>query len=165
MTDETQTQPAGEEVDPLSAAAGGIDTSIPLLQPDRIMRLECSSCTVSPTKTDESRNVLTIICKTTTDGTFVTGKTAHAGYKLYKRISVSTSPAKDGKEGRDNKAIARDLAAVLKAFFGPATTKTPRELLSNPSMLEKLPVDGKITIEKGQGGYGDKNGVNFIIPA
>ena len=123
------------------------------------------SSKIAPTKSDETRNTLTLICKTTTDGTFTTGKTAHAGYKLYKRISVSESAPSGDKEGRDMKAIARDLAALLKAFYGANTTKTPRELLNNPTMLEGLPVDGRINIEKGQGGFSDKNGVSFVIPA
>lgn len=154
-----------DEQDPLSQAAGGIDTTIPMLQPDRTMRLECVECKVVGKKDDETRKVLNITCKTTTDGTFTDGKTAHAGYKLYKRISVSESAPKEGSSGRDRKAIARDLAALLKAFYGATTTKTPAELLANPSMLEKLPVDGRINIEKGSGGFPDRNGVSFVIPA
>src|SRR5947207_9028366 len=117
MSDQAQTNPPGKETDPLSVAAGGIDTTMPLLQSDRTMRLECISSKVEPTKTDESRNVLTIVCKTTTDGVFTTGKPARAGYKLYKRISVSPSEPKDGKDGRTMDAIKRDLALLLKAFF------------------------------------------------
>ena len=161
----TPTTPPGEEVDPLAQAAGGIDTTVPLLAADRIMRLECIKAEVAPTKSDPNRSVLTIVCKTTKDGTFTSGKKAHAGYKLYKRVGVTPSGPTEASEGRDVAAIARDLAAVLKAFFGGQTTKAPRELLDNPKMLEGLPVDGRITIEKGSGGFSDKNGVNFITPA
>jgi hypothetical protein len=98
--------PVDSSVDPLSQAAGGIDTSLPLLQPDRTMRLECISSKIAPTKSDESRNTLTLICKTTTEGTFTTGKTAHAGYKLYKRYGVSETPAADGKDARTKKSLA-----------------------------------------------------------
>jgi len=161
----TQTTPPGQEVDPLAQAAGGIDTTIPLLAADRIMRLECIKSDVAPTKSDPNRLALTIVCKTTKDGTFTSGKKAHAGYKLYKRVSVTPSEPTESSEGRDVAAIVRDLAAVLKAFFGGQTAKTPRELLNNPAMLEGLLVDGRITIEKGSGGFSDKNGVNFIIPA
>ena len=166
MSDQTQT-PTGAEVDPLTQAAGSIDTTIPLLQPDRTMRLQCISCKVEPTKTDDTRNVLTIICKTTTDGVFTTGKTAHAGYKLYKRISVSPSEPKDGKEGRTKKAIAQDITRLLNAFYGVEKAKPIiiQDFLANPSVLEGLPVDGRINIEKSQGNFPDKNGVSFVIPA
>jgi hypothetical protein len=170
MSTDQSNAPEGQEQDPLSQAAGGIDTTIPLLAPDRTLRLECMSSQIAPTKSDESRNTLTVILKTTKDATFADGKPARAGYKLYKRWGVSETPGGKGDDGKEraprtNKEIARDLALVLKCFFGANTTVTPRELLNNPAMLEGKVVDGKITIEKGSGGYADKNGVNLLIPA
>jgi hypothetical protein len=32
-------------------------------------------------------------------------------------------------------------------------------------MLEGKVVDARINIEKGQGGFSDKNGISFVIPA
>jgi hypothetical protein len=153
------------EVDPLAEAAGAVDTSFPLLSPDRPLRWECISAKVAPSKADPSRNGLTLILKTTTETTFQNGKKAHPGFKVYKRYGVSVTPPTADSDGRTIDAIKKDLAFVLKAFFGAKAEVTPRALLDNPAMLEGRMVDGKTTIEKGSGGFADKTGVTFIIPA
>lgn len=153
------------EVDPLAEAAGGVDTSFPVLMPDRKLRFECSSCVKAPSKTDPSRETLTITLKTTTDTSFQNGKPCRAGFKIFKRYGVTPTPPSGESDGRTIEAIKKDLSFVLKSFFGANTTVSARDLLNNPSMLEKRPVDGKTGIEKGSGGFPDKTSVTFIIPA
>lgn len=155
----------GGEVDPLAQAAGGIDTSFPLLPADRLITVECVSAKVAPTKEAPDRSTLTIMCKTTTELTFQDGKRANPGFKLYKRYGVTVTPPTDKSDGRTIDSIKKDLAFVIKAFFGSNAQVSPRDLLNNPAMLEGRPVSVKTTIEKGTGGFPDKNGITFIIPA
>jgi hypothetical protein len=151
--------------DPLSQAAGSIDTSFPLLPEGKALRLNCKSSTISSSKADAARDVLTIIGETTEDTVFKDGKKCRSGYKLYKRYSITPSEPHDGKEGRTIENVAKDLAFVIKAFYGPKTDVTPRQLIKEPAMLEAKPFDAKTTIEKGSGGFPDKNSFTFMIPA
>ena len=150
---------------PIAQAAGGIDTTIPLLVPDQALELECIKSEIKPSKNDENRDVLTMVFKTTREARLVGGKKAHDGYKLYKRWSVSTSEPHDGKAGRTAEDIDRDLALVLKAFFGPKCAKSPADLYNNPALVEGYKVTATSNIEKGSGGYPDKNGFSFRIPS
>jgi len=158
------------QIDPLSQAAGSIDTSFPLLMADRVLEFKVESSKVAPSKSNEANNTLTIKFKTTKEATLQDGKKTPPGFPLFKRIGVTvTEPTVDEKgnekAGRSIDNIARDLAAVLQACYGPKTDKTPRQLLDNPSMIEGEVVKMKIGIDKGSGNFGPSNTGSFVIPA
>lgn len=157
------TDGGAEEVDPLSQAAGGVDTSFPLLAGDRILRMEISKVTHGPSKTDESRNVLTIKMKTQKEAALNDGKTAKPGFTCYKRISTSPSEKTAESEGRTNKDIARDLALVLKAVGKPDVS--PRALMDNPSILEGQVVDVRVGVAPARGSFPESNTFSFVLPA
>lgn len=160
------TEGATESADPLAEAAGGVDTSFPVLMGDRVLELECVSCKKALSKSDPSgqRETLTIVVKTVTDATFRDGKKANPGVKIYKRYGVTVTPPSGDSEGRTIDNIKKDLSLLLKSFYGPKTTVTARDLLNNPAMLEGKRVMGRVDVEKGTGGYVDKNTVQFRIP-
>lgn len=163
MSDATDASGGAEEVDPLSQAAGGVDTSFPLLAGDRILRMSIAKCSHGPSKTDESRNVLTIKMKTEKEAALDDGKTAKPGFTCYKRISTSPSEPKEGSDGRTNKDIARDLALVLKAVGKPDVS--PRALLDNPEQIEGQVVDVRVGVNPAKGSFPASNTFSFVLPA
>ena len=159
-------QNTATEVDPLSQAAGGINTDFPLLMPDRIYRLEIKSGTKEvdneaidkKSKTKYSREQLLFKLATTQDAMSRDGKPLRAGFTLRKYLLVTPT----GDYTLDS--VARSIAILLKAC-GKANV-TPRELINNPSMLDKQVVDAKVGISVDKTGtYPDSNSITFVIPA
>ena len=161
MSDTAEGQ--AEEVDPLSQAAGGVDTSFPLLAGDRILRMSISKATHGPSKTDETRNVLTLKMKTEKEAALNDGKTAKPGFTCYKRISTSQSEKTAENEGRSNKDIARDLALVLKAVGKPEVS--PRALMNDPTILDGQVVDVRVGVSPARGSFPESNTFSFVLPA
>lgn len=160
---------AAEEQDPLSMAAGGIDTTFPVLAGDRIIQFQIAACRKVPVKDKPDRFNLEFKIKTTKDAMLNDGRTAHAGFSGFKRISVSTSePSEDtttGKKsaGRTSKDIAKDLAMALKACG--RVDLSPRQLIDNPEVLDGILVDMKIGINPAKNNFPESNSFSFVIPA
>ena len=152
------------EQDPLSGAAGGWEApKFPLLMPDRICEFKISKSTVAKTKDDENRDALTLVCKTEHDYTGADGKPLRSGFTVYKRIGITPSEEKEDKRARTWKNIGEDLAMVLKATG--KTDNTPRDLISNPGMVEGIIVKCKVGISKGTNNFPDSNTLTFVLPA
>lgn len=156
----------GVEVDPLSQASGGIDTSFPLIAPDRVCRFKISSAKKAPVKDAEKaaagHELLTLQLKTEKSYPDTDGKTLNAGFSVYHRISLTPTEGKDGKSGRTIENIAKDLATLLKAVG--MVDKSPRQLLDNPSILEGQVVDCRVGVNKAQGNFPESNSIKFVIP-
>jgi hypothetical protein len=175
MSTENQNMPsevdpaATGEVDPLSGAASGWEPPrFPLLCPDRLCEVEIKSCVKKPTKEDKTKELLEIIVATTKDydehEPTTPGQQLRAGYKLTTWIGISEYPAREGKRGRTLKQVGADLAVVLRATLGGSTTKTPRNLINSPSIIEGCKCVIRTGVRKGEGNYGDSNTIKFIPP-
>jgi len=161
---------AGGMVDPLNEAAGTIDTSFPVLAPDRIVEFKVESSKIAASKSNEQNQTLTIKFKSTKPAKLLDGKETAPGFPVFKRYGITpTEPTVDDKgnekAGRTIENIKKDLATVLKACFGPKTDKTPRQLIDNPSMLEGEIVQGKTSVDKGSGNFGPSTNISFVLPA
>lgn len=175
MADATIASGGAEEVDPMSQAASGIDTTFPILKGDRILQMEIVQCRKVPVKDKPDRFNLEFKLKTTKEATMNDGRTAQPGFTGYKRISISTSePSEDpntGKKsaGRTNKDIAKDLGQVLKACgkagVNGAPDVQPRELVNNPEMLDGVLVDMRVGVNPAKNNFPESNSFSFVIPA
>lgn len=159
---------AAEEVDPLSVAAGGVDTSYPTLMGDRIVRFEIASAKVDDVKDKPGRQQLIVKMKTTKDAVMSDGKTAKPGFVGIKRIGVTAyEETIDGEgktsPGRDFDAIKRDLATLCQAINQKDLNL--RVLLNNPAQIEGQVVDCRVGLQKAKGSFPESNSFTFVIPA
>lgn len=144
-------------VDPLAMPASEIDTRFPRLQPDRVYRMVLRS----PEKktNDKGTEMLNMKLETTVECIDTDGKTLHPGFKFTHRIVGASGD-------RDLNAVAKDLALLMKAVYGPKTTMTARQIWDNPADLEGKPVDVKVGIQKEKDGYPESNVVkSWVLPA
>lgn len=153
----------GVEVDPLSGAAAGVDTSFPLIAPDRIVRFKLAKLTVEAGKENPNAKVLTFKFKTEKDVAAADGKKLHSGFPVTTWISLTPTEGKDGKEPYTVDNIRRNCALFLKAIGKPDMDM--RELRDHPERFEGEVVDCKVGIRKGKGGYSDSNTLTFVLPA
>jgi len=148
------------DADPFAEAAGGIDTSYPVLMPDRVLPFRVSK---AEKKRNEEKGNEYIALKLTLnkDATFKDGKPARAGFVVNSVIAITPT------EKYDNDAIKRSCAAWLKACLGieRASQVTIRSFMDNPAMLEQTIVDCKTSIKKADGSFPEGTNVSPVIPA
>ncbi len=167
MSEQTQTN---IEQDPLSAAAGNLEEpKFPVLAPDQVCEFKVSSSKVGVTKDtadapeSEQRKSLTVTVKTTKDYRDADGKSLRAGFPVYLRYGITPTEGTEDKRARTNKQIAEELGMVLKGI-GMAS-KSPRDLINDPAMIEGGIFQAKVSISKGKDGYGDSNRLSIKLPA
>lgn len=151
------------EVDPLSGAAAGVDTSFPLLAAERIVRFKLARCSIEKGKANENTETLTLKFRTEKEATLQDGKTTHAGFPVTKWIGLTPTKGENGKEPYTVDSIRRECALFLKAI-GQAD-KDLSELRRNPSQFEGVVVDCKVGIRPGKGSYPDSNSLTLMLPA
>lgn len=163
MSDTSNLQGA-TEVDPLSGAASGWEApKFPCLMPERICRFKIKDADKHPTKEDPSREVLSLCLTTEKDYTDTEGKPLRSGFKVFHHVGVTPSEETDTKRARTWKNIGADLGMILKA--AGLGSKSPRDLLNDPSMLEGQIVDCKVGLAKASGGFPESNKLTFVMPA
>lgn len=156
----------GSAVDPLSEAAGGVDTSFPVLSPDRLLRFEVKNATrerndktgaesikLKLRLTDDTQNA---------SATYTDGKPARAGYTVSQYIGITPTD----KYSIDD--IKRNAALWIKAIWGEEAAKgiTFRAFFDQPSMAEARKVDCKTGINKDKNGvYPDSTKLTPVLPA
>lgn len=137
------------ENDPLSEAAGGVNTDFPVLAPDRILRFSIAKCTKETNTEKASESIKMKIRLESDNGTFQDGKSARKGFSFNHNIGITPT------ENYSIDDVKRNLAMWLKPLLGEEKAKTTslREFVNRPEMLEGLVFDGRTGIKK------DKNGV------
>jgi hypothetical protein len=152
--------------DPLAQAAGGWEgRKFPLLQPDRIINFKLFSCKKVALKSDTSRSQLEIVMATEEDQVGKEGENLRKGFKVYHYIGIDPTPPKaEGKKGRTIDMVFGDLSEVLQ--WCGLKSKTPRELVNNPSIVEGYVGQCRTrVIEDPTGTYDPKNGIRFVLPS
>lgn len=157
------------EADPLSAAASGVDTTFPLIAPDRIVRFKLDKVTVGPTKDNAASNptakeVVTLKFKTEKETVSRDGKTLQPGFPCSMWINLVPFKAKEeGKKDFTIEDVKRGIALFLKAA-GMADLPMAT-LRDEPSRFEGLVFDMKVGVRPGKNGFTDANTLSFILPA
>lgn len=149
---ETNTQ----AVDPLSQAAGGIDTNFPLLQDGTFMRFECREAKQTETQEKKTKQI-TMKWVTTKEAVDQNNRSLNAGFPVYVRINAEAT------ETRDVQQLARDWAQVLKAAGQPQVSA--RQVIDNPSLLVGMIADAKVAIFPEKNGFAASNVLRWKLPA
>ena len=132
-----------QEVDPLAVAADNVDTSMPLLQPDKLYNLTVAK--VEAKTNDKGVGMLKITLKTTKDELDTTGNTVNTGFPIFENFVYTPT----GDLTIDQ--IKKSGALILKAFgMGGSTV---RDLVNNPQMIADKVVCVKIKTRKESGGF------------
>ncbi len=155
------------EVDPLAGAAAGWDApKFPVLAADRLVEMEIVESTKGLVKDEAGKakgnESLTLKLKTVKDYTDKDGKPIRAGFTGFKRIGLSAITGDPTKRDRTLKDVGADLAMVLKC--AGMSTRAPRDLINDPSIVLKSIVVMKTGIQPAQGGFPESNSFNFIPP-
>lgn len=157
-------QTDGQEVDPLSQAASGIEApKFPLLQDNRIVRFEVVAITKAPVKDKPDREVLTVKMRTVKDQVDTDSKPLRAGFTCFTRTGITPFPEEGDKRARTNKEIAAELGMLLKG--AGKGDKSPRELLNNLDMLNGQLIDFKVSLQPEKNGYPASNSFKVVLPA
>ncbi len=133
----------GAEVDPLAVAADAVDTSMPLLAPDKLYIMTAAK--VENKTNDKGVGMLKITLKTTKDEQDTTGNIVNTGFPVFENFVYT--PTGD----LTIEQIRKSGALILKAF-GLGTT-TVRDLVQNPQMLVDKQVCVKIKTRKEKDGF------------
>lgn len=158
-----------QEQDPLAGAASGwAAPQFPVLMADRLVDVEIMESTKGLVKDDkgkaEGRESLTIKFKTVKEYPDKDGKPLKAGFTGFHRISITPSTGDPTKRDRTWQNIGEDLALILKCCGEPVASRSPRDLLNDPSMLVKQIITMKTRVNPPQGGFPESNGFTPIPP-
>jgi hypothetical protein len=135
--------PGSEEIDPLAQNAGDVDTSMPLLVPEKLYNMNCAK--VESKTNDKGVSMLKITLKTTRDEMDTLNNKVNIGFPVFENWVYTPT----GDLTMDQ--IKKSGATILKAF-GLKTTSL-RDLVNNPTMLENKIVCVKIKTRKEKDGY------------
>jgi len=160
-----------QEVDPLSGASSGFEApKYPVLAADRIVRFEITKAIKDSVKEDKEKQVpnpremLVLTLKTTKDYSDKDGKPLRQGFTVYKRIGLYEIKGNPDRRDRTLKdQIGPELAQLLVCCG--LGNRSPRELVTNPAIIEKALVDCKTSIVPPKDGYPESNNVVFVPPA
>ena len=154
---------SAQELDPLSHAASGIEPpKFPVLMPERICQFRIVTSKVEDVKNDSSRKLLTLSLATERPYPDKEGKTLNKGFKVFHRIGLTPTPPTDTSRGRTIENVASDLGLLLRSCG--METKSPRQLVDNPTLIEGCIVDCKVGLNKEKDGYPESNRISFIPP-
>lgn len=142
--------------DPLSQAANGINTDMPLIQDGTFMRFECRDANITES---EEKKLKMLVTKwvTTRDSLDQNNNTLNAGFPVTVRILVQET------EKRTLQMVAQDLAKLLKSVGKPEVS--PRELINNPSLLIGAFADAKVVVSPEKNGFPASNNLRWKLPA
>ena len=131
------------EIDPLAVAAEGVDTSMPLLQPDKLYNLTVAK--VENKTNDNGVGMLKITLKTTKGELDTTGNVVNTGFPIFENFVYTPT----GELTIDQ--IKKTGAMILKALgMGGSTI---RDLVNNPQMIVDKVVCVKIKTRKEKDGF------------
>jgi hypothetical protein len=162
--------PSGaSEVDPLAGAASGWEApKFPVLADNRLIDVEIVEATKAPVKDDAGkaagRETLTLKLKTVKDYPDKDGKPLRAGFTGFHRIGLSPIEGDPTRRDRTLKDVGADLAVLLRCCGGPLATRTPRDVINDPSILLKSIITVKTKISPAQGGFPESNNFTLVPP-
>jgi len=133
----------GSEVDPLAMNAGDVDTSMPLLVPDKLYNLNCAKAEVKTN--DKGVSMVKITLKTTREEMDTTNNAIHPGFPVNENFVFTPTGELTLEQ------IKKQGAIILKAFGLHKTTI--REFVSNPEMIVDKIVCVKIKTRKEKDGF------------
>ena len=156
-----------QEVDPLAGAAEGWEApKFPVLAADRLVEMEIVESTKGLVKDEkgkqEGRESLTLKLRTTKDYVDRDGKPLRAGFIGFKRIRLSPTIGDPTKRDHTMKDIGAELGVVLRCCG--MGSRSPRDLLNDPSIILKSVVVMKTKISPAQGGFPESNDFTFVPP-
>jgi hypothetical protein len=168
MTEHNADSAGAHEVDPLAGAAEGWEApKFPVLAADRLVEMEIVEATKALVKDEAGkaagRESLTLKLKTVKDYADKDGKPLRAGYTGFHRISVSPITGDPTKRDRTLKDIGADLAVLLRCC-GMGKTRSPRDLLNDPSIVTKSIVTVKTKISPAKDGFPESNNFTLVPP-
>lgn len=131
------------EIDPLAMNAGDVDTSMPLLVPEKLYNMVCSK--VDSKTNDKGVGMLKITLKTTKDEMDTLNNTVNAGFPVFENFVYTPTGELTLAQ------IAKSGANILKAF-GLKTT-TIRDFINNPQIIADKVVCVKLKTRKEKDGY------------
>lgn len=145
---------AGAEVDPLAMPADAIDTRFPRLQPNRLLRMTVRS----PERkvSEKGTEMFVFKLETTTAEIDTDGHPLHPGFRFTHRIIGASGE-------RTIEDFKKEFAHFLKCV---GKSNIPmRDVLNGPSVVDGLPIDVKIGIQKEKDGFPESNTARFVLPS
>jgi hypothetical protein len=143
--------------DPMDVPSGEVDMSYPLLQPDRLLKMEIRRPAKVPGK-KEGTEVLLIPLVTTDDQTSTKGDLLHSGFKCTTRVALT--PTKDYPQENVNKAVTRWMRSM-----GMPSDMRLRHFVDNIATLaDNKVVVVKIGISPAKDGYPESNNFTPQVP-
>lgn len=131
------------EIDPLAQNAGDVDTSMPLLVPEKLYNMSCAKAEVKTN--DKGVGMVKITLKTTKDEMDTLNNKVNTGFPVFENFIYT--PTGD----LTNDQIIKKGAVILKAF---GLNKTSiRDFVNNPKMIEDKIVCVKMKTRKEKDGY------------
>jgi hypothetical protein len=143
----------GQEIDPLAQNAGDVDTSMPLLVPEKLYNMHCAK--VESKTNDAGVGMIRIILKTTKDEMDTANNVVNKGFPIFENFIYTPTGNLTIEQ------IKKSGAVILKAF-GLATTQI-RDFVNNPKMIEDKIVCVKIKTRKEKDGYPASSNVGSWI--
>lgn len=143
----------GQEVDPLAQNAGDVDTSMPLLVPEKLYNMHCAKAEVKTN--DKGVGMVKITLKTTKQEMDTLNNAVNEGFPIFENFVYT--PTGD----LTIEQIKKSGAVILKAF-GLKTT-TIRDFVNNPKMIEDKIVCVKMKTRKEKDGYPASSNVGSWI--
>lgn len=144
--------------DPLDTNVNDIDTSYPVI-PAGLYDLRVKSVKREPTK-DGTGERLTIALELTAPTVSTTGQPINVGHQITHYVGITPKEATDGKRAYGNTEIAKSLASIAKAA---GILCTPRDILSNPVILEGKTVRTKVGVSKETEEFSASNKVKDFV--
>ena len=141
------------DVDPLATPAGGVDTSIPKLAPDKLYVMTIAEA--KKRTNDTGTEMVAITLKTTQDAQSTDGDVINPGFPVFHNFVCSPT----GKLTVD--MIKKAGASILQAANMKDTTI--RQLIDDPSILVDKIVTVKTGIRKESGSYPATNEVRTWV--
>lgn len=143
----------GAEIDPLAQNAGDVDTSMPLLVPEKLYNLVCAKAEVKTN--DKGVGMVKITLKTTKQEMDTLNNPVNEGFPIFENFVYT--PTGD----LTIEQIKKSGALILKAFGLKNTTI--RDFVNNPKMIEDKIVCVKIKTRKEKDGYPASSNVGSWI--
>lgn len=131
------------EVDPLAVAADSVDTSMPLLAPDKLYNMTVAK--VDQKTNEKGVSMLKITLKTTKDEQDSQGNVINTGFPVFENFVYTPTGELTIEQ------IKKSGALILKALgMGGSTV---RDLVNNPQQIVDKVVCVKIKTRKESGGF------------
>ena len=135
--------------------AGQVDVSFPLLR-DGLYKMIIRSPEWKRNSKDTADN-LSMKLEITEEARDTEGNKLHAGFKFTHRINGASGE-------RDERAVIKDIAALLQAVEGKESKTTPKQLKENAGIIGDKLVWAKVSTQPAKGEFAASNKATLIPP-